>query len=153
MPKRNNSILLNTNSVNVISDFCKRNDISEAAFSRKFGKNNRWISDLRRGKNLSLPSPEEAARMCILLNTTPEEILLHEGANEAETAKCQKDIAYVRSLVEKKRAEGIKIERPADGEALSDMQLEAIEFVKSLPEDKLNRFLRLAKAAFEEDGK
>ena len=47
----------------------------------------------------------------------------------------------------------IKKERPADGEALSDMQLEAIEFVKSLPEDKLNRFLRLAKAAFEEDGK
>lgn len=46
-----------------------------------------------------------------------------------------------------------KKERPADGEALSDMQLEAIEFVKSLPEDKLNRFLRLAKAAFEEDGK
>lgn len=48
---------------------------------------------------------------------------------------------------------GIKIERPADGEALSDMQLEAIEFVKSLTEDKLKRFLRLAKAAFEEDGK
>lgn len=47
----------------------------------------------------------------------------------------------------------IKKARPADGEALSDMQLEAIEFVKSLPEDKLNRFLRLAKAAFEEDGK
>lgn len=46
-----------------------------------------------------------------------------------------------------------KKERPADGEALSDMQLEAIEFVKSLTEDKLNRFLRLAKAAFEEDGK
>lgn len=43
--------------------------------------------------------------------------------------------------------------RPADGEALSDMQLEAIEFVKSLPEDELKRFLRLAKAAFEEDGK
>lgn len=46
-----------------------------------------------------------------------------------------------------------KKERPADGEALSDMQSEAIEFVKSLPEDKLYRFLRLAKAAFEEDGK
>lgn len=46
-----------------------------------------------------------------------------------------------------------KKERPADGEALSDMQLEAIEFVKSLTEDKLKRFLRLAKAAFEEDGK
>lgn len=115
------------------------------------GKGRGWITEWKRGRNL--PSPEEAAKMCILLNTTPEEILLHEGANEAETAKCQKDIAYVRSLVEKKRAEGKKKERPADGEALSDMQLEAIEFVKSLPEDELKRFLRLAKAAFEEDGK
>jgi transcriptional regulator with XRE-family HTH domain len=50
-------------------------------------------------------------------------------------------------------AQDTKKERPADGEALSDMQLEAIEFVKSLTEDKLKRFLRLAKAAFEEDGK
>lgn len=54
---------------------------------------------------------------------------------------------------EESPAQDTKKERPADGEALSDMQLEAIEFVKSLPEDKLNRFLRLAKAAFEEDGK
>lgn len=147
MPKRNNSILLNTNSVNVISDFCKRNDISEAAFSRKFGKNNRWISDLRRGKNLSLPSPEEAARMCILLNTTPEEILLHEGANEAETAKCQKDIAYVRSLVEKKRAEGIKIERPADGEALGAKKQALIDEIYSMTDEQCERLFGIIQEA------
>ena len=41
--------------------------------------------------------------MCILLNTTPEEILLHEGANEAETAKCQADIELVRGLVDQNR--------------------------------------------------
>lgn len=70
------------------------------------GKGRGWITEWKRGRNL--PSPEEAAKMCILLDTTPEEILLHEGANETETAKCQKDIAYVRSLVEKKRAEGKK---------------------------------------------
>lgn len=145
------TVFVNQDLFNLIDFYCKNEDISVAAFARKIGKHNRWVSEVKRGRNL--PSPEEAARMCILLNTTPEKILLHEGANEAETAKCQKDIAYVRSLVEKKRAEGIKIERPADGEALSDMQLEAIEFVKSLTEDKLKRFLRLAKAAFEEDGK
>lgn len=147
MPKRNNSILLNTNSVNVISDFCKRNDISEAAFSRKFGKNNRWISDLRRGKNLSLPSPEEAARMCILLNTTPDKILLHEGANEAETAKCQKDIAYVRSLVEKKRAEGIKIERPADGEALGAKKQALIDEIYSMTDEQCERLFGIIQEA------
>jgi hypothetical protein len=138
-------------NVGAILKMVASNSWSAASFSKMVGKHKRWLSEVKRGNNL--PSPEEAARMCVLLQTTPEKILLHEGANEAETAKCQKDIAYVRSLVEKKRAEGIKKERPADGEALSDMQLEAIEFVKSLPEDKLNRFLRLAKAAFEEDGK
>nr|DAL60186.1 MAG TPA_asm: helix-turn-helix domain protein [Caudoviricetes sp.] len=121
MPKKINSVLLNKSSVNLISDFCKRNDISEAAFSRKFGKNNRWISDLRRCKNLSLPDAEEAARMCILLETTPEEILLQEGETDEETAKCLEDIQRVKELVAELRKEeapdpkieGISAERKA----------------------------------------
>ena len=56
-----------------------------------------WISEWRRGKNF--PSPEEAARMCILLETTPEEILLHEGETDEETAKCLEDIQRVKELV------------------------------------------------------
>ncbi len=63
-----------------------------------------WVSDLKRGRNL--PSPEEAARMCVLLQTTPEEILTEEA-----------DIELVRSLIEREREKGIKKERPADGEA------------------------------------
>lgn len=63
-----------------------------------------WVSDLKRGRNL--PSPEEAARMCVLLQTTPEEILVEEA-----------DIELVRSLIEREREKGIKKERPADGEA------------------------------------
>jgi len=47
-----------------------------------------------------LSSHEEAALMCQLLNTTPEEILLHEGKDEKETAKCQADIKRVRELLE-----------------------------------------------------
>lgn len=62
-----------------------------------------WISEWRRGKNF--PSPEEAARMCILLETTPEEILLHEGETDEETAKCLKDIQRVKELVEELRKE------------------------------------------------
>lgn len=140
MPKRNSSILLNTNSVNIISDFCKRNDISEAAFSRKFKKNNRWISDLRRGKNLSLTDAEEAARMCILLNTTPEEILLHEGKTEAETVKCQDDIKLVQELVEKEK--GIK-KAPADeGEGLDPKTKEILEFIDSASVDELDQVFR-----------
>lgn len=62
-----------------------------------------WVSEWKRGKNF--PSPEEAARMCILFKTTPDNILLHEGETPEETAKCLEDIEAVRKLVE---AENIK---------------------------------------------
>lgn len=81
----------------LIDLYCKNEDITVAAFSRKVGKHNRWISEVKRGRNL--PSPEEAARMCILLKTTPEEILLHEGETDEETAKCLEDIQRVKELV------------------------------------------------------
>lgn len=41
---------------------------------------------------------------------------------------------------------GIKKERPADGEALTDKQKEAVEFIKSLSDDDLRRFIAAAKA-------
>lgn len=87
----------------LIDLYCKNEDITVAAFSRKVGKHNRWISEVKRGRNL--PSPEEAARMCILLETTPEEILLHEGETDEETAKCLEDIQRVKKLVEEMRKE------------------------------------------------
>lgn len=87
----------------LIDLYCKNEDITVAAFSRKVGKHNRWISEVKRGRNL--PSPEEAARMCILLETTPEEILLHEGKTDEETAKCLKDIQRVKELVAELRKE------------------------------------------------
>lgn len=87
----------------LIDLYCKNEDITVAAFSRKVGKHNRWISEVKRGRNL--PSPEEAARMCILLKTTPEEILLHEGETDEETAKCLEDIQRVKELVEELRKE------------------------------------------------
>lgn len=61
-----------------------------------------WVSEWKRGKNF--PSPEEAARMCILLKTTPDDILLHEGETPEETAKCLEDIETVRKLVEAESA-------------------------------------------------
>lgn len=139
------TVFVNQDLFNLIDFYCKNEDISVAAFARKIGKHNRWVSEVKRGRNL--PSPEEAARMCILLNTTPEEILLHEGANEAETAKCQKDIAYVRSLVEKKRAEGIKIERPADGEALGAKKQALIDEIYSMTDEQCERLFGIIQEA------
>lgn len=104
MPKTLNSVTLGNNCIKFIEAYCKRKDISEAAFSRKFGKNNRWVSDLRRGKNTNLPSKELAVQMCLTLNVSPDDILLHEGKTTEETAKCLEDIETVRKLVEAESA-------------------------------------------------
>ncbi len=103
MPKKLNSVSLNSNCLKLIESYCAKEDISEAAFSRKFEKNNRWVADLRRGRSMNLPSYNAAAQMCVLLQTTPDEILLHQGETEEETAKCQKDIALVRDLLDQQR--------------------------------------------------
>lgn len=104
-----------------------------------------WVSEWKRGKNF--PSPEEAARMCILLKTTPDEILLHEGETPEETEKCLKDIETVRKLVE---AERIKESAPNfNVEGWTDLQKAAIQFVLSLPPENLRVFLKMGRAAFE----
>jgi transcriptional regulator with XRE-family HTH domain len=148
MPKTLNSITLGNNCVKFIEAYCKRKDISEAAFSRKLGKNNRWVSDLRRGKNTNLPSKELAVQMCLTLNVSPDDILLHDGKTPEETEKCLKDIETVRKLVE---AEGIKEAPATEGEGYTDLQKAAIQFVLSLPPEKLERFIKMGRAAFEED--
>jgi transcriptional regulator with XRE-family HTH domain len=123
MPKTLNSVTLSNDCIKFIETYCKRKDISEAAFSRKFGKNNRWVSDLRRGKNTNLPSKEIAVQMCLTLNVSPDDILLHEGKTPEETAKCLEDIETVRKLVE---AEGIKNAPATEDEGEKDALIEAV---------------------------
>lgn len=148
MPKKLDSVSLNTSCVNLIVNYCEKADISEAAFSRKFKKNNGWVTDLRRSKNLNLPSKELAVQMCLTLNVSPDDILLHEGKTPEETAKCLEDIETVRKLVEAERA---KENAPNfNVEGWTDLQKAAIQFVLSLPPEKLEVFLKMGRAAFEE---
>lgn len=89
----------------VVNSLIKSELRSYIVFCEKMGRAHNWVTDWnRRDKNgkpspKNLPSPEEAARMCILLKTTPEEILLHEGETDEETAKCLEDIQRVKELV------------------------------------------------------
>lgn len=46
---------------------------------------------------------------------------------------------------------GIKEARAAEGEGYTDLQKAAIQFVLSLPPEKLERFIKMGRAAFEED--
>lgn len=90
-------------NIDAILKMVASNSWSAASFSKMIGKHKRWLSEVKRGNNL--PSPEEAARMCVLLETTPEEILLHEGETDEETAKCLEDIQRVKELVAELRKE------------------------------------------------
>lgn len=86
-----------------IETIIKANGWRNSYFAEVIMKKQRgWVSEWKRGKNF--PSPEEAARMCILLKTTPDEILLREGKTPEETAKCQKGIALVRDLLDQQGA-------------------------------------------------
>ena len=118
---------------------------SRTYFSKTLmGKNHGWLTDLKRKGCIVFL--EDAAKICILLKTTPEEILMHEGKNEEETQKCKEDIELVRELVEKQK------EAPAEkGEGLTDTQKTAIDFVLSLPPEKLKKFIKLAQAVFEDE--
>ena len=122
MPKRD-TVQPNVDS---IAEKVSAKSWSEASLSKMIGKHKRWLSDVRRGKNL--PSPEEAARICQLLKATPDEILLREGETPEATAKCLENIETVRKLVE---AEGIK-ETP-------DPKIEGVD-------DKIAQFIRSASA-------
>ena len=130
-----------------VSSFIKMNEWTKAAFSRKVGKYSSWFAEVLRGNNL--PSPEEAARMCVLLQTTPEEILSEEA-----------DIELVRSLIEQEREKGIKKDPiPKDGAVSQEKQLlldmidglsyehkELLALSKKMSDDELKRFIAAMKA-------
>lgn len=144
MPKTLNSVTLGNNCIKFIEAYCKRKDISEAAFSRKFGKNNRWVSDLRRGKNTNLPSKELAAQMCLTLNVSPDDILLREGKTPEETAKCLKDIETVQKLVQ---AESIKETPDPEIEGVSDAKKALLGAIDSLSDEQCRKLLPIVLSA------
>lgn len=118
-----------------IKDPIKKLFRSNVVFCEAMGFTGRdsWVSDLKRGRNL--PSPEEAARMCVLLQTAPEEILSEEA-----------DIELVRSLIEQEREKSVKKERPADSEALTPKDKALLTWFHSLPQEKREALLNLGDA-------
>ena len=109
MPKRKTV----TPNLEFVLPLIKKKCRNNVAFCEQMGKPTRktWVSEWRRNHNL--PSPEEAAQMCVLLDAEPEDILLGTGNTDEETAKLQADIALVRELVEK---QSIKKDLTVNGE-------------------------------------
>lgn len=134
-------------TVNVNTDkiifLAEANEWNKAAFARKVGKHSRWLSEVARGRNL--PSPEEAAQMCLLLHTTPEEILLAEGKTAEETAQRQEDIALVQGLLEEMQE--AKKAPAAEGEGISAERKALLDIVYSLTDEQCRKLLVLVQGA------
>ena len=73
-------------NLEVVLPLIKEKCRSNVVFCEKMGRPTQktWVTDWNRKdengnpKPKNLPSPEEAARMCVLLQTTPEEILVEQ---------------------------------------------------------------------------
>ena len=126
--------LVVTPNIEEVNSLVEGKGWSKAYFSETVMKKTRgWITEWKRAKNF--PSPEEAVRMCALLQTTPEEILTEES-----------DIELVRGLLEQEREKGVKEERPADGDALSPEDKALLTWFHSLPQEKREALLSLGDA-------
>lgn len=116
---------VNVNCEKVLS-FMKKNEWTRAAFSRKVGKYSSWFAEVSRGNNL--PSPEEAARMCVLLQTTPEEILTEQA-----------DIELVRGLIEQEREKGIKKDPIREDGAVSQEKQQLLDMIDGLSDEQCKK--------------
>lgn len=131
------TVSLNLKMVNpLIREKCRNYTI----FCEKMGRAQYWVTDWnRKDKNgdpkpKNLPSPEEAARMCAILQAEPEDILTEPA-----------DIELVRGLLDTQR-EAQKKPAPIPESELSEAKREAWELLKSLDDDSLKKFIKAVKA-------
>lgn len=119
---------------------------NNTSFCLDMGFENRtsWVSDLKRGRNL--PSPEEAAKMCSLLKKSPGEILLHQGETEEETAKCQKDIALVRDLLDQQDAKKAPTET-SERKSISPAKQALLDAIDGLSDEQCEKLLIVVEGA------
>lgn len=134
---------VNVNCDNVLA-LIRANEWSNAAFSRKVGKYSSWFGEVLRGNNL--PSPQEAAQMCVLLQTTPDEILLHQGETEEQTAKCQKDIALVRDLIDQQGAKKAPTEI-SERDDISPAKQALLDAIDGLSDEQCEKLLIVVEGA------
>lgn len=88
----------------------KRACRSNVVFCEKMGRHATWVSDWARKSPKNLPSPEEAAQMCAILQVMPEDILV--------TAE---DIEKVRALLDSQRQKETPTGSGEDNSKLLDL--------------------------------
>lgn len=146
MPKRDTVFINYEKTVQLIKEKYRNNTIFCEAINKAMGteRTTKWVSEWKRNSNL--PSPEEAVYICILLQTTPDEILLHEGETEEETAKCQKDIALVRGLIDQQGAKKAPTET-SERESISPAKQALLDAIDGLSDEQCEKLLIVVESA------
>lgn len=103
-------------------------------------RSTKLVSEWKRDRNF--PPAKEAAVICLLLQTTPEEILLHSGPTEEETQKCLEDIEEVKRLIEVERGRNIE-KAPADKSGSQSEEEFMMLFQQLSPEEQVNEIAYL----------
>ncbi len=148
MPRRK-TVKLN---LSVVNPLIKQVFRSNVVFCEKMERAHNWVTDWNRKdkdgkpKPKNPPSPEEAAKMCILLETTPEVILLNKGATEAETAELQADIALVRDLLEQQRTKKAPTET-SEREDISPAKQALLDAIDGLSDEQCEKLLIVVEGA------
>lgn len=146
MPKRDTVFINYEKTVQLIKEKYRNNTIFCEAINKAMGteRTTKWVSEWKRNSNL--PSPEEAVYICVLLQTTPEEILLHEGETEEETAKCQKDIALVRDLLDQQGAKKAPTET-SERDSISPAKQALLDAIDGLSDEQCEKLLIVVESA------
>lgn len=111
-----------------------------ADLSRALGLSNSIYSQWNTGK--SKPSPQKLPAIAEFLGVSIADILPDD---EEVLPKAKKESAP------DPKTEGVKKAPATEGEGYTELQKAAIQFVLSLPPEKLERFIKMGRAAFEED--
>lgn len=130
-------------NLEVVLPLIKEKCRSNVVFCERMGRPTQktWVTGWsNKPKPKNPPSPEEAAKMCILLETTPEVILLNKGATEAETAELQADIALVRDLLDQQDAKKAPTEI-SEREDLCPTAERIVDILKVAPQAELDKIL------------
>ena len=130
MPKRNTV----KPNVDAILKMVASNSWSAASFSKMIGKHKRWLSEVKRGNNL--PSPEEAARMCVLLLTTPEKILVEQA-----------DIDLVNALLESEMEKEKAPTETSERESISPAKQALLDAIDGLSDEQCEKLLIVVESA------
>lgn len=111
-----------------------------ADLSRALGLSNSIYSQWNTGK--SKPSPQKLPAIAEFLGVSVADLLPDD---EEVLPKAKKESAP------DPKTEGVKKAPATDGEGYTELQKAGIQFVLSLPPEKLERFIKMGRAAFEEE--